>query len=174
VPVVSAPQPPEAAQAIARVAREKNAPLAVVGRDRQWQQLEASLREQRFSAWSTRDKWDKQAYTLPLLGRHQQINATTALAAVAQLHERGAAVTPEIARAGLERVHWPGRLEILSEHPWLVVDGAHNGGSMQTLSPPYPQRARMTSSALLDRCLSSLNVELGGSATNVNQCPHPT
>ena len=30
-------------------------------------------------------------------------------------------------------VEWPGRLEVLGRHPWVIVDGAHNGDSMQKL-----------------------------------------
>ena len=32
-------------------------------------------------------------------------------------------------RIGLATVRWPGRLQVLRERPWLVVDGAHNGDS---------------------------------------------
>ena len=37
-------------------------------------------------------------------------------------------------RAGLATVRWPGRLQALRQHPWLVVDGAHNGDSAVRLA----------------------------------------
>ena len=37
-------------------------------------------------------------------------------------------------RTGLASVRWPGRLQVLHEHPWLVVDGAHNGDSAVRLA----------------------------------------
>jgi len=132
VPVVSAPQPPEAAEVIARIAGERNAPLTVVGQDWQWQNLHASNQGQEFTVWQTGDK-RKAMYTLPLLGRHQQVNATTALAAVAQLRKHGVDVPEAAAREGLASVQWPGRLEVLGQDPWVIVDGAHNGDSMQKL-----------------------------------------
>jgi dihydrofolate synthase/folylpolyglutamate synthase len=39
--------------------------------------------------------------------------------------EKGFTVTKETIGEGLARVHWPGRLQVLSEKPLLVVDGAH-------------------------------------------------
>jgi len=37
-------------------------------------------------------------------------------------------------RAGLAGVRWPGRLQVVQERPWLVVDGAHNGDSAARLA----------------------------------------
>jgi dihydrofolate synthase/folylpolyglutamate synthase len=34
---------------------------------------------------------------------------------------------------GLERVHWPARLEILHEQPLIILDGAHNAQGAETL-----------------------------------------
>jgi dihydrofolate synthase/folylpolyglutamate synthase len=35
--------------------------------------------------------------------------------------------------AGIESTQWPGRLEVLGRHPWVIIDGAHNADSMQKL-----------------------------------------
>jgi len=35
--------------------------------------------------------------------------------------------------AGLESTQWPGRMEVLGRHPWVIVDGAHNADSMHKL-----------------------------------------
>jgi len=37
-------------------------------------------------------------------------------------------------REGLRSLRWPGRFEILSRRPYLVVDGAHNRDSAQKLA----------------------------------------
>jgi len=131
-PVVSAPQPDEALNVITHVAQHLEAPLTLVGRD-----------------WTIEPEhgdWDGQAFTLygpdvslnglfiPLLGEHQLVNAATAVAALDVLRRQGELVwTGEQLRAGLRAVRWPARLEILSREPLLVVDGAHNGESMQRL-----------------------------------------
>lgn len=67
---------------------------------------------------------------LPLLGRHQALNATVAVAAVT-------ALDPEIPDAaiagGLANVHWPARAEIIHSQPLVIADGAHNPDSARAL-----------------------------------------
>ena len=43
-------------------------------------------------------------------------------------------VSEEAIRTGLESVTWPGRFEILHEHPWIILDGAHNGAGVNALA----------------------------------------
>ena len=63
---------------------------------------------------------------LPLLGRHQQTNASLAKAVVEQLQGE-LPVPPEAVRAGLAKVHWPGRLQIIRRgEQTVLLDGAHN------------------------------------------------
>jgi dihydrofolate synthase/folylpolyglutamate synthase len=133
IPVISAPQPLEASQVIARIAQERNAPLTVVGQDWQWESVRASHEGQAFAAWDVLDTSSKATYALPLLGRHQQVNATTALAAIARLRQQDVDVPQTAVHEGLASVQWPGRIEVLGRQPWVVVDGAHNGDSMQKL-----------------------------------------
>jgi dihydrofolate synthase/folylpolyglutamate synthase len=61
---------------------------------------------------------------LPLHGAHQGDNAAAALAAVESFF--GAALTDEVVAEGLRTVRNPGRMEIVSRHPLLILDGAHN------------------------------------------------
>jgi dihydrofolate synthase/folylpolyglutamate synthase len=70
---------------------------------------------------------------MPLLGEHQQVNATAAVAALGVLRDAGLAVSAKALKEGLHEVRWPGRLEILNEKPLLVVDSAHNGDSADKL-----------------------------------------
>jgi dihydrofolate synthase/folylpolyglutamate synthase len=56
------------------------------------------------------------------------------VAALRIANERGLAISGEAIRHGLETVNWPGRLEVLSHDPLLVVDGAHNSDSAQKLA----------------------------------------
>lgn len=61
---------------------------------------------------------------LPLLGRHQTVNLTVAIAACEGL--LGRALNPESLRRGLSSVTSPGRLEPVASSPLVVLDGAHN------------------------------------------------
>ena len=69
-------------------------------------------------------------YSLGLIGAHQVANAACALAALRQLP---VTLPAEAIARGLETAAWPGRLEILSEEPLTVLDGAHNGAAMEKL-----------------------------------------
>ena len=53
------------------------------------------------------------ALELALLGEHQIENATAALALAEVLRERGLALDEAAIRAGLRKVRWPGRLQIV-------------------------------------------------------------
>lgn len=63
---------------------------------------------------------------LGLAGSHQVVNASLALAAVEVLMEAGFPVEERHLRKGLAEVKWPGRLELIGEHPRILLDGAHN------------------------------------------------
>ncbi len=63
---------------------------------------------------------------LNLKGYHQAVNATTALGAMEVLEELGYSVSTDAMIDGLREVDWPGRLELVSSSPRVVLDGAHN------------------------------------------------
>jgi len=59
-------------------------------------------------------------------GLHQLENLRTAVVACIAAESAGAChVPPDAVKAGAKVVHWPGRFEILSHEPPVVVDGAH-------------------------------------------------
>ncbi len=136
VPVVSAPQRGEAARVIEDVSRERGATLTLVGRDWVFEPGPANLDGQDFRICRTvagASPFDGE-YWLPLLGRHQIENAANAVATLDVLRERGFDIPVEAVREGLRVVHWPGRLEVLSRDPLVVVDCAHNPYSARILS----------------------------------------
>jgi len=75
----------------------------------------------------------EQVLSLSMLGAHQLDNAVTAVAVVEALNKRQLPVTSEQIKRGLATVRLPGRLELISMVPPVVVDGAHNGESMENL-----------------------------------------
>jgi len=70
---------------------------------------------------------------LGLAGSHQVVNASLALAAVEVLMEAGFPVEERHLRKGLAEVKWPGRLELIGEHPRILLDGAHNSEATRIL-----------------------------------------
>jgi dihydrofolate synthase/folylpolyglutamate synthase len=70
----------------------------------------------------------------PLSGRHQLLNAATALGALELLVRQGdCALAPEEIRDGLLSTRWLGRLEWLSRRPPILLDGAHNPAGARVL-----------------------------------------
>nr|WP_207711438.1 folylpolyglutamate synthase/dihydrofolate synthase family protein [Sulfobacillus harzensis] len=64
--------------------------------------------------------------SVPLQGVYQRANLDTAWMAIERLAARGWISHLNRAAAGLARVTWPGRFQVVSENPLIVVDGAHN------------------------------------------------
>ena len=127
--VVSAPQVPEAMAVIEEVCREKDAELTVIGRDWTWEVGEANLEGQWFRVTTNELRVTSYELWIPLLGRHQLINATVVVAAIEKLRQRGINISEASVREGLRQVRWPGRLEILGRRPLVVADCAHNADS---------------------------------------------
>jgi dihydrofolate synthase/folylpolyglutamate synthase len=71
---------------------------------------------------------------LPLLGPHQAHNAAVALAALDVIEEQGLEVAHGEVERGFARLSVPVRVEVLAERPWLVLDGAHNVASAESLA----------------------------------------
>jgi len=71
---------------------------------------------------------------LGLLGTYQHRNAALALSVIELLERRGLRVSEEHIREGLKSAHWPGRLQVVSREPLLILDGAHNPGAIRSLS----------------------------------------
>ncbi len=68
---------------------------------------------------------------LGLAGSYQPKNAAVAITAIELLRKRGYNISDKALYAGLERVRWPGRFEILGRNPVFILDGAHNPHGMK-------------------------------------------
>lgn len=66
-----------------------------------------------------------------LLGEHQKINAACAVAAV---RLAGIEVGKQTVLAGLQKVKWPARFQIVKNRPLTIVDGAHNPAGITVLA----------------------------------------
>ena len=68
-----------------------------------------------------------------MLGRHQAVNASVALAVCGVLSRKGWRISESALRSGLARASCPARIEILSQTPPVVLDTAHNPASVAAL-----------------------------------------
>ena len=71
---------------------------------------------------------------ISMVGRHQAENLKTALATLEILRKSGAVkLDREALYEGLKRARQPGRFEVISEDPLVIIDGAHNEAGAQAL-----------------------------------------
>ncbi|MGH2454184.1 MAG: bifunctional folylpolyglutamate synthase/dihydrofolate synthase [bacterium] len=137
-PVVVAPQPLAAQTALFAVAAERGAVWLPVAERARWEIEAMSPHGQRVRLAAAADYG---SLVLPLVGRHQASNAATAVVAAETLASSvdssvasaGYPLPAEAVRGGLATLRWPGRVEVLSERPTIIVDVAHNVASMQAL-----------------------------------------
>ena len=128
--VVTSPQPDEVAQVIEKTCRSCKADLIKVGSDVVWQSLGFDSKRQLLRV---KGKLGSYKLSIPLLGHYQLENAATAVAALEVLAGKGFNISRDSIINGLAKVSWPGRFQILSHRPLLVVDGAHNPDSARKL-----------------------------------------
>jgi dihydrofolate synthase / folylpolyglutamate synthase len=125
IPAVLAPQRPEAEAAL--VARAEVTGSAIL-RAADWSLEDCSL-DPRGSSFVARRKGESELrLQCPLAGEHQVENALTAAIA---LHELG--IAPEAIERGIAAARWPGRLELVSNRPEIILDGAHNPSGARAL-----------------------------------------
>ena len=156
VPVIISPQRPAALKTLRKVAKERNAPMVIVGKDLLFGADSHSLEGQSFFVWTPQEQslvnsfinsggeteWSPLRLRIPLLGHHQVANAATAYAALRKADAAGLVITTEAIRRGFLETVWQGRFEIISHNPLLVVDSAHNRDSAlklrQTINDYFP------------------------------------
>lgn len=133
VPAVVSPQSGPAMKAIIREARLIGAPVHPVENGLVIRDAGQSVEGQRFEI---EGPWGMEGpFQIPLLGWHQVQNAATAcLAARIFSWKRAPAISAAAIQEGLKNLEWPGRLEVLSRDPWIVIDGAHTGESAEALA----------------------------------------
>jgi dihydrofolate synthase/folylpolyglutamate synthase len=135
VPAITFQQDKSVVETMRRVAEEVGAIYQVVGDD-----IEFSLRfeanpqlgpHMRVGLSSERVTFEH--IPVPLPGEHQAHNCGLTLAILDKLIERGFELPESKIISGLESVHIPGRMELASKEPRIILDGAHNPPAMNAL-----------------------------------------
>ncbi len=133
VPLVVAPQPRQALEIFREVARDRQAPLHLIEEQVQIEGVQLSPMGSRCRLRTPQGVYPD--LEIPLLGRHQLMNAATAVRMVELLSDqrRESSLTAQAVREGLFKTIWPGRCQLLEGVPPILLDGAQNAASAQTL-----------------------------------------
>jgi dihydrofolate synthase/folylpolyglutamate synthase len=81
----------------------------------------------------TRFNYKSKVYTTALLGTYQAANTVVVIEAIESLINLGYQIQPNHITKGLLATKWPGRLEVVSQNPYILVDGAHNEAGIDSL-----------------------------------------
>lgn len=139
VPVVTAAS--EAALSVIRTTAMNHAAPLILVPESQWTRVSHSTSAQEF-----RIQGNLREYTLStqLLGLYQGQNMAVAVAALEQLQLQGVFIPDQAFSDGIEEAFNPGRMEIVSEEPVIILDGAHNPHGMamlrRTLEEDFPKK----------------------------------
>lgn len=135
VPIVTVSQNPEAMKVLKSHALAVEAPLSVTGKDIDFSYRFEMSREHgphaRICLSTPTSKFEH--LRVPLHGEHQAVNCSLALAMLDKLKAMGYEIDNEKAEQGLEGLSIPGRMEIISDNPRIMIDAAHNAASIKAL-----------------------------------------
>ena len=179
-PLALAPQHPEARAVFEKVANERNVSIVEVKTDeatRDPVSRDVGQEHPASTSQLVRDangipiaqqfdvETDSESYsqlTIPLLGQHQFVNATTAIAAIECLKQKGYTIPKNSIYAGFKNVQWHGRIQRIMSSPLIVLDGAHSAVSMAALCLTLRESFRYTRAIFIVSLMKDKNLKAIG------------
>ncbi|VLO34867.1 dihydrofolate synthetase [Streptococcus pneumoniae] len=158
IPLVTGRIAPEALAVIDRIAEGKDAPRIAYGKDYQVCHQESVVTGEVFDYTSVVRQG---RFQTGLLGLHQIENAGMAIALLdtfCQEDSRELASNDLLGQA-LEETSWPGRLEIVSRDPLMILDGAHNPHAIKALLVTLQERFADYHKEILFTCIKTKALE---------------
>ncbi|VKF44164.1 dihydrofolate synthetase [Streptococcus pneumoniae] len=158
MPLVTGRIAPEALAVIDRIAEEKDAPRLAYGTDYQVRHQESVVTGEVFDYTSAVRQG---CFQTSLLGLYQIENAGMAIALLdtfCQEDGRELASNDFLGQA-LEETSWPGRLEIVSRDPLMILDGAHNPHAIKALLVTLQERFADHHKEILFTCIKTKALE---------------
>lgn len=158
MPLVTGRIAPEALAVIDRIAEGKDAPRLAYGTDYQVRHQESVVTGEVFDYTSAVRQG---RFQTSLLGLYQIENAGMAIAlldAFCQEDGRELASNDFLGQA-LEETSWPGRLEIVSRDPLMILDGAHNPHAIKALLVTLQERFADYHKEILFTCIKTKALE---------------
>ncbi|HGQ0792564.1 TPA: folylpolyglutamate synthase/dihydrofolate synthase family protein [Streptococcus pneumoniae] len=158
MPLVTGRIAPEALAVIDRIAEGKDAPRLAYGTDYQVRHQESVVTGEVFDYTSAVRQG---RFQISLLGLYQIENAGMAIALLdtfCQEDGRELASNDFLGQA-LEETSWPGRLEIVSRDPLMILDGAHNPHAIKALLVTLQERFADYHKEILFTCIKTKALE---------------
>ena len=158
IPLVTGRIVPDALAVIDRIAEGKDVPRLAYGKDYQVCHQESVVTGEVFDYTSVVRQG---RFQTGLLGLHQIENAGMAIALLDNFCQEDGRKLPAnilIAQA-LEETRWPGRLEVVSRNPLMILDGAHNPHAIKALLATLQERFADYRKEILFTCIKTKALE---------------
>ena len=158
VPLVTGHIAAEALAVIDQIAEGKQATRIVYGRDYQVSHHESIVTGEAFDYTSALRQG---RFQTGLLGLHQIENAGMALTLLDTYCQEIGRELPDnaLVAQALEETRWPGRLEIVSREPLVLLDGAHNPHAIKALLATLKERFTDYQKEILFTCIKTKALE---------------
>ena len=158
VPLVTGRIIPEALAVIDQIAKAKQATRIACGDAYQVSHYESIVTGEVFGYTSAVSQG---RFQTGLLGLHQIENAGMALALLDSYCQATGRELPDnaLVAQALEETSWPGRLEVVSREPLMILDGAHNPHAIKALLATLKERFTDYQKEILFTCIKTKALE---------------
>ena len=158
VPLVTGRIVPEALAVIDQIAKAKQATRIAYGDAYQVSHYESIVTGEVFGYTSAVRQG---RFQTGLLGLHQIENAGMALALLDSYCQATGRELPDnaLVAQALEETSWPGRLEVVSREPLMILDGAHNPHAIKALLATLKERFTDYQKEILFTCIKTKALE---------------
>jgi dihydrofolate synthase/folylpolyglutamate synthase len=121
-PIVTATNNQTVLKVFQEKANETGSKLIKVGKDTFFKKIKGGMKGQKFNYQGPLGYYEN-IFT-PLIGKHQIINASTAITTIEVMRLYNISIPEKAIRNGLRNIKWPGRLEVILEKPLVIIDCA--------------------------------------------------
>ncbi len=135
--VVSGKQMPSAAKVLKRVSNQRKSKIFFYGKDFSARLIDVDFPKQQCFNFTGIKKLTN--ISIKMFGKHQIHNAAVAIETLLLLNKKGIVVNESAILKGMKNTLWPARFQVLSENPFVILDGAHNPAGILSLKQALKQ-----------------------------------
>ncbi|QED48808.1 bifunctional folylpolyglutamate synthase/dihydrofolate synthase [Cytobacillus dafuensis] len=171
VSIVTAVKQGDALQIIKNIAIEKKATMYSLGSQFLINEHVSRDTGEGFTQQTPFRKWEN--LEISMFGKHQTENASLSVMAIEILNKYYSfLIEDEHVYSGLKKAYWPGRFEVVSNTPLVIIDGAHNEEGIEALvselEKRYPDNKKnIIFTALSDKKLDNMINKLDAIADKI-------
>jgi dihydrofolate synthase/folylpolyglutamate synthase len=164
VPVITAEDKEDALAVLRSVSKNKRSPLRIVGKDIKYQLISSTLDDTTVLLHGLSSE-----VHVPLPGSYQASNIALSYGCLLELRGRGVDVPDDAIVEGLSKVDWPGRIEVLSKAPHVILDASHTPDGAAVVAADIKRLAKgrliLVLGVLNDKDLSGISKHFGSIAS---------